>query len=569
MPPLMLPRMFAALRKPFLLSPCILHRSYAATVWPTSTTGIASLLSKSMPDDSLKKHCQMVFESGVKSVLPKQMVFNNLKIEDGVMTVQDREYSLERNVYVVAFGKAVIGMCRAVDDMLREHIVQGVASVPLGIQETFGQCGKQEFLLEPGSKIQVFEGAQNNLPDANSHATAIKIHKLAQSLTENDLLLVLISGGGSALLPAPIPPIKLEEKASVTKLLAKNGANIHELNTLRKHLSLLKGGGLANVAYPANVVSLILSDVIGNPLDLIASAPTVPDSSTAHQCLDLLQTMKLEDSIPASIKKVLRQQDEADRDNSSLPHLKKGAQKVDFSHVQNVIVGSNSIAVKAAKKTAEGLGYTATVLTTTLDGEAQKVGVMLARLAKFVCLCHKNKAAPNSAGKELTKSEISLFSSGFEKTCSNELARLAAEAVMHDTPICIICAGETTVQVRGKGVGGRNQEMALAMGIEMNEIFPLSNLSESYSVEFLSAGTDGKDGPCDAAGAFADPSLYRRAEQEGLNTYKYLNENDSYNFFKVLSKGADHYVTGHTGTNVMDVQILLIKPVQTQTNTKH
>uniref|UniRef100_A0A8C3N763 Glycerate kinase n=1 Tax=Geospiza parvula TaxID=87175 RepID=A0A8C3N763_GEOPR len=219
-------------------------------------------------------------------------------------------------------------------------------------------------LLKPHSRIKVIEGAKNNLPDAEALKGAVAIQELAEGLTADDLLLVLISGGGSALLPAPIPPILLEEKEKLTKLLASRGAAIQELNIVRKTLSVLKGGGLAQLAHPARVVSLILSDVIGDPLDIIASGPTAPSSHSVQDCLQILTKYNLLHSLPKSVEMVL----------SSSPT--KPTAPENYSHVSNIILGSNRLALEEARRQAEGLGYAALVLSAAVQGEVGRVATL-------------------------------------------------------------------------------------------------------------------------------------------------------------------------------------------------
>uniref|UniRef100_A0A2K6TVF2 Glycerate kinase n=1 Tax=Saimiri boliviensis boliviensis TaxID=39432 RepID=A0A2K6TVF2_SAIBB len=215
---------------------------------------------------------------------------------------------------------------------------------------------KREMLLKPHSRVQVFEGAEDNLPDRDALRAALAIRQLAEGLTADDLLLVLISGGGSALLPAPIPPVTLEEKQTLTKLLAARGATIQELNTIRKTLSQLKGGGLAQAAYPAQVVSLILSDVVGDPVEVIASGPTVASSHSVQDCLHILNRYGLRAALPRSVKTVLSR---ADSDPHG-PHT--------CGHVLNVIIGSNVLALAEAQRQAEALGYQAVVLSAAMQG---------------------------------------------------------------------------------------------------------------------------------------------------------------------------------------------------------
>jgi glycerate 2-kinase len=314
------------------------------------------------------------------------------------------------------------------------------------------------------------------------------------------LVVFLISGGGSALLACPSDGITLQEKQEVTGLLLRAGANIHELNAVRKHISAVKGGWLAEIAYPARAVSLILSDVIGDPLDVIASGPTSPDSSTFEQAIEVINKYNLMSRMPVHVIERLLKGFRgliAETPKNGAPELKD---------VKNIIVGSNTLAVDAAKKAAEAAGYRTEILSTNLSGEASVVAKDLARLA---------------------------------------LER--KKSLQDGERICLIAGGETTVTVTGEGKGGRNMEMALAFGIE---------IQDEHGITFLSAGTDGQDGPTDAAGAITDGRMVSEAHCLGLDPADYLRRNDSYNFF---AKTNGLIMTGPTGTNVMDIQIIFIE----------
>ncbi|XP_025901902.1 glycerate kinase [Nothoprocta perdicaria] len=250
---------------------------------------------------------------------------------------QGRAVPLAGRLCLAAFGKAALGMAAAAEDILGERLERGVVSAPAGGQESLRRAGMRDMLLKPGSRIEVMEGARDNRPDAAALRAAGAIRALAEGLGADDVLLVLISGGGSALLPAPTPPVLLEEKEALTRLLAARGAAIQELNAVRKALSVLKGGGLARLAHPARVVSLILSDVIGDPVDVIASGPTAASAHGAQDCLRILAKYDLLRGLPASVQAVLGSAEPA------APH--------DYSHVANVVVGSNALALAEAKPT--------------------------------------------------------------------------------------------------------------------------------------------------------------------------------------------------------------------------
>ncbi|EGW05667.1 Glycerate kinase [Cricetulus griseus] len=394
-------------------------------------------------------------------------------------------------------------------------------------------------LLKPHSHIQVFEGAEDNLPDRDALRAALAIQQLAEGLTAEDLLLVLISGGGSALLPAPIPPVTLEEKQMLTKLLAAHGATIQELNTIRKTLSQLKGGGLAQAAYPAQVVSLILSDVIGDPLEVIASGPTVASAHSVQDCLQILNRYGLRAALPRSVKTVLSRADSDPRG----PHT--------CGHVLNVIIGSNSLALAEAQKQAEVLGYRAMVLSTAIQGDVKNVAQFYGLLARVAAA----RLTSSTAGHPLEE-EAKLHQLAAELPLPDLQLEEALEAVAKAKgPVCLLAGGEPTVQLQGSGKGGRNQELALHVGTELGRQ-PLGPID----VLFLSGGTDGQDGPTKAAGAWVTSDLVSQASAEGLDIATFLSNNDSYTFFSRFQGGTHLLHTGLTGTNVMDVHLLIFRP---------
>ncbi|NWT66683.1 GLCTK kinase, partial [Prunella himalayana] len=501
---------------------------------------------------SLREHALSLFRGALGTVRPAPMLRRALKLQgDGCpqLLVKGQAFPVKRNLYLVGFGKAVLGMAAAAEEILGDHLTRGIITVPLGIQESLQRAGMQEMLLKPHSKIQVIEGAKNNLPDAEALKGAVAIQELAEGLTADDLLLVLISGrGGSALLPAPIPPILLEEKEKLTKLLASRGAAIQELNIVRKTLSVLKGGGLAQLAHPARVVSLILSDVIGDPLDIIASGPTAASSHSVQDCLQILTKYNLLHSLPKSVEMVL----------SSSPTKPTAAEN--YSHVSNIILGSNTLALEEARRQAEGLGYAAVVLSAAVQGEVGCVASLYCQLIQLVCLRFASLGA-GPLGEELRGDLLQLAAELHIPGLDLEQFLQALRGLGPNRPVCILAGGETTVQLQGTGKGGRNQELALRVGLGLHKAQATGGSSPQGRCEilFLSGGTDGQDGPTEAAGAFCSPGLVAEALQEGLDVEAFLRNNDSYTFFNQFQGGQHLLVTGLTGTNVMDIQAILIR----------
>ncbi|MCE1206689.1 MAG: DUF4147 domain-containing protein, partial [Spirochaetia bacterium] len=362
--------------------------------------------------------------------------------------------------------------------------------------------------------IEILE-AGHPVPDERSVSAANKILSLAakvrewESRGEHCLVIMLVSGGGSALLCAPLPGITLQEKALTTQLLLGSGATIQEMNAVRKHLSAVKGGKLAQAFAPAEILSLVLSDVIGDDLDAIASGPTVPDNSTWQMVHSILAARNIMEQLPASVRNAV-QNGAAGKIPETPKLLGPNSKNSVFNNTKTVLIGNNMLALRSARQKAEALGYKTFLLTSRLTGEAREMARLFSALASDVA-------------------EYGI-----------PLAR----------PACLIAGGETTVTLRGTGLGGRNQEMALAVLTLLDEKKP-----GHRDAVFLSAGTDGNDGPTDAAGAFASMELKMVAEQRGLSALEYLQNNDSYHFFEQID---GLLKTGPSGTNVCDMQILIV-----------
>ncbi len=439
-------------------------------------------------EDQLRQDAEIIFRAGLRAVDSRNAVAIFLNRKDHVLSVEGSSYELEdyENVYVVGAGKASAAMAQAIEEILGDRIKGGVVNV------------KYDH-TKPLNFISLNE-AGHPVPDEAGLEGTQEIIRLLEKAGERDLVVCLISGGGSALLPYPTEGITLAEKRQLTQILLETGAAIHEINALRKHVSRIKGGQLARLAYPATLITLILSDVVGDDLDSIASGPTVPDRSTYADCLRILQKYSVRNKIPAAI----------------LEHFERGVQgRIEetpkegdpaFIKTQNVIVASNTLALKAAKSKADALGYNSLILSSSIEGEARDVARDHAAIAKGIL----------ETGKPVSE------------------------------PACVISGGETTVTIRGHGKGGRNQEFVLAAAIAIDGL---------ENVVVMSGGTDGTDGPTDAAGAFADGTTIRRAKRRGLDAQAFLRNNDSYCFFDPLD---DLFKTGPTFTNVMDLRLILV-----------
>ncbi len=439
--------------------------------------------------------------AALDAVEPGAAVRRHLRLVANQLTIVDPQggehiYALDEfnRVLVVGGGKAGAPMAAAVADILGKRLAAGVVVVKHGHTLADSAATGPIKILEAGHPV----------PDQAGLHGAERIADLLRRATSRDLVLCLISGGGSALMTLPTSGISLADLQTLTQVLLGCGATINEINTIRKHVSQLKGGQLAQIASPAKVVSLILSDVVGDPLEVIASGPTVPDPTTFDDAWSILVRYGVVDDVPTSIIDHL-----AAGIEGSIPDTPKPGDPI-FAQVQNIIIGSNRLAAYAAAKEAQRLGFDTILLTTFLEGEAREVGKVIAGLAKS--LVHGEIMHP--AGRLLSQ------------------------------PACLVLGGETTVTLQGDGKGGRNQEMALAAAL---------SLVDWKDVLIACMATDGTDGPTDAAGAFADGATIRRAIQLGLDGETHLARNDAYLFFQKLG---DLIVTGPTKTNVNDLILI-------------
>lgn len=474
-----------------------------------------------------------IFMHCVKAVHPQNLIQRSVQYNPTLQTLRivNKTYDLQnKNVYVVGTGKAVLYMANEISNLLGEKIVEGIVSVPKG------SLHYDE--LKPNN-IKYYEGAENNLPDINAECTAIKVNELASKLSYNDILLVLVSGGGSSLLPLPQKPVTLDEKQYIIKALANAGADIKELNTVRKKLSALKGGQLALQAQPAQVISLILSDIVGDPLDLIASGPTTKNEDDPLKAINIIHKYNLDINLPVSIKDILN----------------KGESCNEFptDNVYNYIIGSNKMSLQAAAEEAFMLSYFPIEITNAVIGNVKEVVEEYGKLTQTICNLMSKNISLDIARTQMEKINI-----------PNKNLQWLNELLNNENrSICLIFGGETTVEVKGSGKGGRNQQLALEFSMILHK--NKAKLSQ-FEVYFLSAGTDGIDGPTDAAGAIGYINLISDAIKDGLDVENFLNNNDSYSFYKAFKEGSYHIVTGHTNTNVMDIQLIVIKKKRTDFN---
>ncbi len=419
-------------------------------------------------------------EEGLRASDPKKSVEEAL---EGI----SRDIEAAERVFVIGFGKASAPMAEACEEKIGERIVDGAIIIPVNVD------------AKRLRRVRVLKGTHPTPSEASVESTR-RLISICQSLTRRDLVICLISGGGSSLLTLPAEGVTLEEKKTATDILLKSGAEIKEVNTIRKHLSSVKGGQLINFLKPAKVISLILSDIVGDPVEYIASGPTSPDPSTFKDAYNIILKHDLTGKLPRSIVERIER-----GIRGEVPETPKPGDEI-FKNVKNIIVLNNMKALTAMERKAVELGYNTLVLTSFSEGEAREVG-------RFLCGVIKQIATYDSPVKK---------------------------------PACLIVGGETTVTVKGRGKGGRNQELTLSV---------LTNCGGLKNFVFASIGSDGVDGYTDAAGAIADFSTLENACNKGLNPEVFLEDNDSYDFFK---QTGDLIFTGPTGTNVNDFTLTVI-----------
>jgi hydroxypyruvate reductase len=443
--------------------------------------------------EELRAIAKTLFTKAVSAADPYRRLKEVLEIEKSQLRIVKPEglpieFDLNdfNNIYLIGAGKASAPMAQAIEEVFGDRITKGVITTKTGH-------------ALPLNRTKIIE-ASHPIPDRKGLAATEKMVHLLKDSGPRDLVLFLLSGGASALMPMPADGILLEEKQEVTQLLLDCGADIKEINTIRKHISQIKGGRLAQLAYPSTVLGFILSDIVGDPLDAIGSGPTVPDTSTFEEAWEILKTYNLLNEVAPSVYRHLLSGKEGKVEETPKPG------DPSFERVHNMLIGSNLLALQTAARESRSLGLNTLILSSSVVGETKEA-------ARF----H---------------------------------AAIAREVAYHGNPIpkpaCLISGGETTVTIRGNGLGGRNQEFALAGALEIDGI---------EKVVLLSGGTDGTDGPTDAAGAISDSTTVKRARAIGLDPRAYLENNDAYPFFKKLG---DLLMTGPTRTNVMDIRIILV-----------
>jgi glycerate 2-kinase len=438
---------------------------------------------------NLRRDANIILNAAIDAVRPTKLIRNQIGLAGNILRIMEMSIDLSQyeNIYIIGAGKASAFMAQSLEEIVGDGVNSGVVVV----KYDHGA---------PCQKIKVLEGG-HPIIDENSLSGTEQILTLAQEADEEDLVFCLISGGGSALLERLPSGISLPDLQNTFKALLECGAAIEEINTVRKHLSLVKGGQLARAISPATCITLIISDVIGDPVESIASGPTAADPTTFRQTWQVIEKYKLADRLPGMVKKYLREGIEG-----KSPETLKPGDPI-FNKTQNIVLGNNFLSLKNAEQAAQGLGYNTIILSSRIQGEAKEIA----------------------------------------RAISGMVAEITATGHPLARPACLLMGGETTVTIKGAGMGGRNQELVLSA------LLSLKNVAEPFLL--VSCGTDGTDGPTDAAGGMISGETWIESAKLNLKPQKYLDTNDAYHF---LEKVDGLIKTGPTGTNVMDIIFALI-----------
>lgn len=438
---------------------------------------------------NLNNDAYTILNAAIDAVKPSKLIKNQIMLKDNILQIKKQQTDLSQfeNIYVIGAGKASAFMAQSLEDILQNRVTSGAVVV----KYDHGA---------PCQKVKIFEGG-HPIIDENSLTGTAQILNLVKQAGEMDLVLCLISGGGSALLEKLPEGILLPDLQKTFNLLLGCGAAIEEINIVRKHLSLVKGGQLARAIAPATCMTLIISDVIGDPIESIASGPTAADPTTFQDTWQAIEKYGLAKQLPEAIRNYLQRGEEG-----KIPETLKPGDSI-FNKTENIVLGNNFLALQIAEKTAKELGYNTIILTSQIQGEAREIG----------------------------------------KAAAGLISEVLASGHPVQRPACFLIGGETTVTLRGEGKGGRNQELVLSA------LISLKNVTKPYI--HISCGTDGTDGPTDAAGGIITHEMWKKAKSLNLKPREYLDRNDAYHF---LEKINCLIKTGPTGTNVMDIILALI-----------
>lgn len=484
----------------------------------------------------MKNELKDIFFAGLNSVKPHVLIRSKIKVSGRNLIVNNKNYPLDDNVYLVGFGKAVMAMAIEMEKLLGKRLAKGIISIPRGSINQQLQTMHNSSISQQPEIVDYRENCENNQADEDTLNTTQEIMNLAASLGEKDTLIVLISGGGSALLSMPHPSMTLDEKNKLWKKLQNGGAGIKQVNMVRQKLSMVKAGKLAELAHPATVLSFILSDIIGDPVELIAGGPTCYISRDMDEISSILEKYDLKNN-GNEANKLLNSSETLDKNH--------------FTKVNNFIIGNNSCAVDAARDEALKKGLNVIVLFNDVEGLVKNVSKMYVKLVTLFCQILDNSITKVEFANSVKNCEKLKALQGRVETF---FSMLESNDANNNKGLILIAAGEPSVVVTGTGKGGRNQELALQFSLDWCQAVKTNVQLKKFDVMLLSAGTDGQDGPTDATGAFGHTAV---ANNDNIKDY--LMNNDAYNFYTNFENGQDLLKTGLTGTNVMDLHLVYIK----------
>uniref|UniRef100_A0A6V7HTN0 Glycerate kinase n=1 Tax=Bracon brevicornis TaxID=1563983 RepID=A0A6V7HTN0_9HYME len=497
---------------------------------------------------SMRSELKEIFAAGLNSVKPHVLIKEKVRVQGDELIIDGFGYEMTPKVHLVGCGKAVLGMALEMEKLLGNRLMRGIVSLPRGSAALdTANFGKYEISKARGV-LSYHENCENNVADVATLEVTREIISLVQNLDERDTLIVLISGGSSALLSQPHPSLTLAEKNAFWKNLQNRGADIKEVNKVRQKLSMVKGGKFAKLAFPARVIGLVLSDVIGDPIDLIGSAPTHFSDTEPEEIREILGKYGFkENEVDRRIWSLLCEQNGGRWDlQDGGSRARSQWNRTDFDrYVTNIIIGNNLCAINAAKEQALNGGLKVVVLRNDIEGLVRNVSRMYINLAKSVCLLWEKKMARGDFVNEV-KSVVGKF---------EDLDAIVDDVERGTEGILMIGGGEPAVIVKGTGKGGRNQELALQFSEDWAREVGREGTLGKFEVLFLSAGTDGQDGPTDATGAFG----YSEIAQREPKFVDFLRNNDAYHFYERFNNGSDLLKTGFTGTNVMDLHFVYLR----------
>jgi len=528
----------------------------------------------------VEKDAMKIVRSAIDSADMIERIRERLQVIDSTgegvtMEVDGQRYNFNKNVYLVAYGKGVLNIVERAAEHARlallEHIVQGIAVIPEGMIKCNNNLFKDAPEVIPigvpvkklAGNIEIFGAAPDKRPDKKTEAVSHLIIEMCKKVKKDDIILVVCTGGGSNLfqLPRAEDDVSQETINELISQMQQKGADREEINMMRRHLSAVKGGRFAIMMQHTKILTLIISDVIGDRMETIASGPTFPEMTSPVMCLDVLANYQIEiDDVRQYFEKRSREEDLIRKEHKlSGSHLPAHRDRKQFSHVQNILLANNREVIEGAVMKAEKLGYRAVVLSNQEFGQVKEKAEMYAKLFPFICRLLRRKL--EQADKYLAWMEMELVRLGIDKAKAKEIAARANVAVNTNSGLCIVIGGEFVCPHQPGGVGGPYQEMALHVARLLHQQKDNKmNLTEEFECVFLAFDTDGIDGSTTAAGAWVNADLIEQTKSSGLSPVEALESSNTFEFFNALEDGKYLITTGHIALDLMGLILLLVRP---------